>query len=954
MLRFFSATILLLATALTLSGQTWRSTLYPATGHDPSTANFETDKVIQDFSYAGYRRGAAQLPDITGPIFNVTSAPYNADPTGTNDATTAIQAAITAAGQQGGGVVFLPAGTYRVSVGSKNEALLIDKPNIVLRGAGIGQTFILNTSNTNMRSKAVIRITASSSAGFWASGSSSTALANDLLRPTTIIPVASTSAFSVGDTVVVRNTTTEAWIAEHNEPNWTGLSTNSALAGLTYRRTVLAIDPVAKTLTIDAPTRYALKLRDNARVVRLSQAPLTECGLEDFSFGNVQNPSQTWLEDDNATVGTAGYEVTGSFFIMIERARDCWVRRLATYQPVGNSTTAHLLSGGINVRESTHVTIEHCNFSRPQYGGGGGSGYMYRLINTGECLIQHSEARFSRHGFMFSGMGASGNVFHNLLDAETGRATGAVGAAGYVTSGKGSDHHMHFSQSNLVDACTAEDSWFEARYRGTSGTVPHALSAVHSVFWNTRGTGTISNPVVASEQSRFGYIIGTRGNRSNADLPRVAPAGTDPIDHLEGVGLGETLAPFSLFQDQRSRRLGASATLPETVALPFPANSVEITPSGFEVAGQALTFNQVEVAWEANAPVQLTPLAAGAVHVRVPGPGEWIATCAVSYAGNTRRQTVRLLAESAAPTVVRTLPVIADTYSDGSTAQVNTNYGTEATLRLKKAASANTTRHGFLRFDLTSLSGDLPLSAALVLTAERALATYAGWEVGVHPVTSAWQESALTWNNSPTVGSVFATYLPSPDFRDVVDVTNPLLAAWGASSATLDFSLRVVSQPDTTLLYYHSRDQANAALRPQLELSVVPAAQRFTQWIATRPGVVAGKRNVADDPDGDGIPNLIEMLLGRDPAVAEAAPALEINPQAATVSFVLAYPAPALTRLALEQSVDLAAWTSLGITAAQVAQLAGGFRRVSVPVDFGGASKFWRLRVDPESGTTIP
>ncbi|MDP1580074.1 MAG: DNRLRE domain-containing protein [Candidatus Didemnitutus sp.] len=952
MLRFLITSVLLLATAPLLPGQPWRSALYPATGHDPSAANFETDKVIQDFSYAGYRRGAALLPDVTGPIFNVTTAPYNADPTGTTDATSAIQAAINAAGAQGGGVVFLPAGTYRVSVGTKAEALLIENPHIVLRGAGVEQTFILNTSITNMRSKAVIRIRGSSNVGFWAGGSSSTALASDLLRPTTVIPVVSTSAFSVGDTVVVRNTTTEAWIAEHNEPNWTGLANNSSLAGLTYRRTVVAIDPIAKTLTIDAPTRYALKLRDNARVVRLSQTPLIECGLEDFSVGNLQNPSQTWFEEDNAISGTAGYEVTGCFFIMIERARDCWVRRLSSYQPAGNTSTAHLLSGGINIRESTHVTIDNCSFSRPQYGGGGGSGYMYRLINTGECLIQNSEARFSRHGFMFSGMGSSGNVIYNCLDAETGRATGATGS--YVTSGKGSDHHMHFSQSNLVDTCTATDSWFEARYRGTSGTVPHGLAATHSVFWNLRGTGTISDAVVKAEQARYGYVIGTRGNRSAVELPRLAAAGTDPIDHVEGAGQGDTLEPFSLFQEQRSRRLGASATLPESVVLPFPANSAELAPTSFTVAGQSLSFNQVQVAWEANAPVQLTPLPAGAVLVRVPGPGEWLATCATTYAGNTRRQTVRLLAEAAAPTVGRTLLVVADTYSDGSTAQLNTNYGTEATLRLKKAANANTTRHGFLRFDLTPLGGDLPLSATLVLTAERALATYAGWEVGVHPVTSAWQENTLTWNNSPTVGAALATYLPSPELRDVIDVTNPLLAAWGAAAPSLDFSLRVVSQPDTTLLYYHSREQANAALRPQIELAVIPAAQRYTQWIAARPGVAADKRNLNDDPDGDGIPNLIEMLLGRDPAVPEAAPALEISSRTATVSFTFAYPAPAMTRLTLEQSIDLAAWTALGITTAHISQLAGGFRHVNVPVDFSGAAKFWRLRIDPESGTTIP
>jgi hypothetical protein len=540
---------------LASAAASWRSVLYPAQPYDPALADLETDKVLQDFSYAGYRRGETPIPDLAGPVFDVTAAPFSADPTGATDATAAIQAAIHAAGAAGGGVVFLPAGTYRLSVpADRTEALLLDKPGVVLRGAGRGRTFLLNTTHAPMRLKAVIRVRGPSQAGFRQNGSARVPLSADLLRSTRIIPVADTTPFAIGDTVVVRNDITDAWVTEHGEPGWLGLG--AQLGGLTYRRTVLAVDPGAGTLTVDVPVRYALKLRDQARVVRLAAAPLAEVGLEDFSIANLQHPGTRWLEGDNAVEGTPGHEVSGAFLIMFERVRDCWARRLASYRPAENTSTAHLLSGGVSARESTHVTIEDCVFQRPQYGGGGGNGYLFRLIHSAECLIQRSEARFSRHGLVISGIGASGNVIHASLDAETGRATGADGS--YATSGKASDHHMHFSQANLIDSCTAEDSWFEARYRPHGGTPRHNLTAVHSVFWNTRGTGTISQPVVVSEQARHGYVIGTRGPRSAASLPRVAPAGTDPIDHLEGVGLGDSLEPQSLFLDQRARRLGAA------------------------------------------------------------------------------------------------------------------------------------------------------------------------------------------------------------------------------------------------------------------------------------------------------------------------------------------------------------------------------------------------------------
>jgi lysophospholipase L1-like esterase len=591
------ATTMFATLALTLSAGPWRSSLYPINGYDPSAAFLDTDKVLEDMSYAGYHLGAAKLPNVAGPVINVTSAPYNADATGVVDATAAIQSAINAAGQAGGGVIFLPAGTYRLSVPSnQNQALQINRPNVVLRGAGKGQTFLMNSTYSNMRYKAVIRVRCLNDTRFLASGVE-VPLSQDIVHSTKVIPVTSVQGFSVGDTVVVRNDITDDWVNEQGEPLWLGQG--ATLGGLTYRRTVLAVDAGAGTITIDAPVRFSLKLRDNARVVRLAYAPLAEVGLEDFSIGNIQHPGKAgtnWAEGDASIAGTPGYEVCGSYFIAIERARDCWARRIASYQPAGNTSTAHLLSGGIRVEDSTHVTVEECSFRRPQYGGAGGSGYMFLLMDAGECLIQRSEARFSRHGFQFSGIGSSGNVIHDCIDAQTGRATGDVG--GYTTGGKASDHHAGFSQSNLVDVCTAEDSRFDAGYAGNIGSNPkHGLTAVHSIFWNPEGTtvdsaiaATVGPYVVLTEQAHYGYAIGTRGARSQVFLRNVFPAGTAPLDHLEGQGLGDTLVPFSLFQDQRRRRLGPqggtvfsnnfNAYTPGVIPLSYVANgwSPQSTP----------------------------------------------------------------------------------------------------------------------------------------------------------------------------------------------------------------------------------------------------------------------------------------------------------------------------------------------------------------------------------------
>lgn len=926
----------------------WRSILYPENGYNPSAADLTREMVIQDFSFAGYRRGEQPIPEASWPVFNVTSAPYLADPTGANDSTTAIQSAINAAGAAGGGVVFLPAGIYRLSVPAEaSQALLLNKSGVVLRGAGRGQTFLLNAS-VNIRDKAVIRVEGPFAGRFWPEELASTTrslIRSDLLGPVREIPVESVAGFWPGDTVVVRNDITEDWITEQNETGWSGYG--AALGGLAYRRTVVSVNAITNVLTVDVPIRYALKTRDAARVVRVA-APLTEVGLEDFSFANVQHPGTTWGDDDYLVSGTPGYEVHNSYFIRFGRVRDCWARRLSTYQPAVNSSTAHVLSGGMAIVESTHVTIEDCSFQRPQYGGGGGNGYMFLLLNSGELLLQRSTARFSRHGFSIAGIGASGMVLHECLDADTGRATGATGS--YNTSGSGSDLHRHFSQAILFDRCTGENSWFEARYR-PFGTAPlHNITGVHAVFWNTLGTGTRGGAVVRSEQARFGYVIGTRGNRSTVDRPRAAASRTDPIDHLEGEGLGDSLIPPSLFLDQRALRLGPDVILPAAPVLPHPADTFEIHPLGFTVAGLPAAASSIGITWSAPSGAILTPLQNGGVSVRVPGAGVWAVEATLRSGSHTRVRTLPITATPSSPLAIRILPAIADAHISGTPANITTNYGTSNTLQIKRAPTANTTRHGLLRFDLATLrqSGQTPVTARLMLNAQASLASYAGWQVAVRAIapTPGWTETGVTWSNAPALGDTITTYLPSPGLVDTVDVSAPLLAAFQAGADHLDLALFVTSQPDVSILNYHSREQSDAALRPRLELDVIAPESRFENWISTQPGIAPEDRGSMDDPDADGLPNILEMALANDPARSDPIPPLAWID--GSLHLTLAENFPAFMRLRLEQSADLISWQPLGIEAAHIEDDGNGALRVTRPIALDPPRQFWRLRAEPE------
>lgn len=95
-----------------------------------------TDGRLPDFSRAGYAMGDRPIPDVTGPVFDVTAPEYGALADDDGDDTTAIQAAIDAAGAAGGGVVFLPAGRYDIHSQQDKPFIIISHHNIVLRGSG--------------------------------------------------------------------------------------------------------------------------------------------------------------------------------------------------------------------------------------------------------------------------------------------------------------------------------------------------------------------------------------------------------------------------------------------------------------------------------------------------------------------------------------------------------------------------------------------------------------------------------------------------------------------------------------------------------------------------------------------------------------------------------------------------------------------------------------------------
>lgn len=862
---------ILIAWAAALSaGQAWESALYDNSWSPLPTLTFDSDKLIQDFSYAGYKRGEAPLPFVSGPVFDAVTG-YGADSTGTSDSTAAIQAAINAAELAGGGVVYLPAGTYRVAPPSgQTIALRIRSSNIVLRGAGSAQTFLLNTS-TEMRSKSVISASSAGPFWYWDSGTDY-AVTADLLTPTVRIPVADTSPFTVGDAILIRNDITTAWVNEHNEPGWLGFE--NSLSGIAYHREIMGIDTGTSELLIDVPTRYAMKMRDNTRIY-IRNHHLTGVGVESLSIGNIQHPGTSWGEGDYTDDMTAAGQAHASWLIRFRNLKDSWVRDVATFQPAGNTTTAHLLSNGLSLLECRGITVSNCFFQRPQYGGGGGNGYMFRLQHANECLIENSTAEFSRHGFVFSHMGSAGNVFRNCTDRKTGKSTGSTGNLN--TSGKGSDHHMQFSHSNLIDVCTADESYFSAHYR-PYGTGPmHRLTAAHGVYWNTRGlTSSPFGHVVHSQQSRYGYVIGTRGTITSVRTSGTDSYKTDPVDHVEGVGEGDLLDPFSLSLDQRRKRLA----LPKVDTGPdrelfFPNDSLTMSPnirfgdSPDIPAGASVTWSQTSGPTSA----MISDPDLKDTLITFPVPGEYVLECLARSAHgfdtgdfvHADSITVTVYDLAIEQTVI--FPTD-DAYVRGGATNENDNFGTASTLWMKQVNNVSFERESFLKFDLSSFVGKTVTKADLMLHGLEPDFEATG---SLDQITEDnWNEESLTWATRPNSVGSSQSWTPDPEFMQIFDLSNQV-ATEAAGDTLLSLRVRINSQTNSSTVFkFASKENSNAALHPRISiLSELTPAQMFSKWIESFPSVPVIDRGQLADPDGDSFSNLSEFVHGGSPSLAD-------------------------------------------------------------------------------------
>ncbi|MEW2444515.1 glycosyl hydrolase family 28-related protein [Micromonospora marina] len=540
----------------------WRSSLYPASWtpgyrQDPS----DPAKFLHDFSYAGYHEGRDPVPanpSWASTIYHVKTQ-FGAVGDGVADDTVRIQNALDAAAANGGGTVYLPAGTYKVSPqGSNPYALWVRSSRTILKGAGSASTKIYNAAAV-MRDpgaafgKNVIRVgPVANRLGWddWWYGAETNvkAITATVGHQATVLPAENTGGLAVGDWIVVRAGVTDQFVADHAMTGYWDQAVvdgKRVAGGIVFYRRITA--KTATSVTVDIPLRYRLLPTWNPRIYTVA-SHIGEVGIQGVSIGMKQNTTPGTGDQQFDDPGTGAYQMHDASVISMDRVVYGWISDVKTFRPQGNADDVHILSKGVELVETRNVTIRDVYIAKPQYKGKGGNGYLVQFVNAQENLLTSSTIDHGRHNVTLDRMGASGNVVHDCT-LRFGQLQ--------------SDFHRYLSPSNLWDSIRFDGDCLNAVNRGHS-----SLEAGHttsqSVFWNITGgsASPASRYLIETAQHGYGYVVGTRSTGTGYhDVTTTAVTFTpgsnpQPTDLAEGVGNGAALEPPSLYADQLTRRLG--------------------------------------------------------------------------------------------------------------------------------------------------------------------------------------------------------------------------------------------------------------------------------------------------------------------------------------------------------------------------------------------------------------
>ena len=409
---------------------------------------------LPDFSYAGYHCSESSLPDVPP---GVSVKTFGAKGDGMTDDSEAFLKAINLVKN---GAIEIPAGRYRIT-----KILEINRPNVVLRGAGADKTILffpspLNDVKPNWGATTTGERTSnySWSGGFvWFQGSLGesplASVTTDSKRGAFSLAVSDTTKLHVGERVeIYEQDNPDNSLADELYSGDPGDTKN--LDGTSRISLVCHITKInGSQITIDRPLRCAFQLRWHPQV-RSFQPTVSESGVENLCFEFPNKPYGGHFTE-------LGYNA-----VAFEGVSDCWARNL-----VISNADSGLFPGGDFCTLQNIVLIS----SRPP---------DKALRCTG-----HHGINFEGNDNLYTGFDYRTRFIHDISVDHC--ASGNVIAAGWGID-LCFDHHECAPIENLftdIDAGAGTRLW---SCGGGVGLGKHC--GARGTFWNIRAAKPQKNP----------------------------------------------------------------------------------------------------------------------------------------------------------------------------------------------------------------------------------------------------------------------------------------------------------------------------------------------------------------------------------------------------------------------------------------------------------------------------
>jgi hypothetical protein len=497
--------ILLFAAALFKPGLSCGQTYSNLWGKDGE--KWSPQSRLPDFSFAGYHFGEDPLPKVEA-VTDVTR--FGAKGDGKTDCTEAFIQAIAATEK---GAITIPAGLFLLS-----NVIQIDKPNIVLRGAGQGKTVLRFTSELedvrpNMGATTEGRPTSNYS---WSGGF---ILVKGALREKDLAPVTSecergSSKLVLGESADLEKGQRVAVEVRDDQQHTLFSHLYTGDTGSTKRvtkpiktRIVSRIASVeGKQITLERPLRFDIR-KSWTPVVKSFQPTVSEVGIEDLSIEFPVSPYKGHFTE------------RGKNGIALQEVVDCWVKNVR----ISNSDS------GIFLSESSFCSVDGLVIDSERPALRGTTGH-HGIMTGSDCLIQNFD--FQTHFIHDIGLSYvnTGNVYKN---------------------GKGInlslDHHKMAPYENLfcnLDVGEGGEIW---RCGGGEDIGKHC--AARGTFWRIKSKQKIQWPPANFGPDSMNLIGLTTNQKSQKDLHGKWFEAIPP----------NRLQPVDLHAAQLARRLGVAA-----------------------------------------------------------------------------------------------------------------------------------------------------------------------------------------------------------------------------------------------------------------------------------------------------------------------------------------------------------------------------------------------------------